>query len=173
MLCQKCHKNLASVRYAEVVDGNVADLHLCQECLTKRQEDGETGFEFSDPQPFVGDRTTTQHPVLLESATESCASCSTTLKQITDTGKVGCSICYESFPVQLESMLEGIQVALIHRGKVPQVDDARARVRSDLQSKRALLKTALSLENYEEAASLRDEIRSLETGLGASEAGAD
>ena len=52
-------------------------------------------------------------------------------------------------------------------------DDARARVRSELQSKRALLKTALNLENYEEAASLRDEIRSLETGLVASEAGAD
>jgi protein arginine kinase activator len=177
MLCQDCHKNLASVRYAEVVDGKVSEVHLCQECLGRRQESVSSGFQFAKPTPFakkpagpVRASAAVADPV---EARQSCTSCSTTLKQILETGRVGCSTCYASFPAQLESLLEGIHVALAHRGKVPRLDDARARVRADLQSKRGLLKTALTTENYEEAAALRDEIRVLETGLSASEGGRD
>lgn len=172
MLCQNCHKNLASVRYAEVVDGKVSDLHLCQDCLAARAGSASTGFEFSTPSPFLGKR---KDPPARESGEgrQTCTACVMSLQEIMDTGKVGCSVCYESFPAELEALLEGIHIALIHRGKAPRIDDARVRVRSDLQSKRALLKTALSMENYEEAASLRDEIRALEIGLGASEAGVD
>ena len=53
------------------------------------------------------------------------------------------------------------------------MNNARERVRSELVSKRALLKTALNMENYEEAAALRDEIKVLETGLSVSGGGAD
>ena len=172
MLCQSCHKNLASVRYAEVVDGKVSDLHLCQECLTKRNEDVTPGFEFSSPSPFLRQKGSGTRPEIGESH-QTCTSCTTTLHGIMDSGMVGCAVCYETFPAELESLLEGIHVALAYRGKVPRLDDARARVRADLQSKRTLMKTALNIENYEEAASLRDEIRALEIGLGASEAGAD
>lgn len=175
MLCQNCHKNLASVRYAEVVDGKVSDLHLCQECLAQRQAGTEAGFQFAKPAQFSRDKgrpTTDITPEPLE-ARKSCVACNTTLKQIVDTGRVGCSSCYETFPAQLESLLEGIHIALAHRGKIPRMSNARARVRTELQSKRSLLKTALNMENYEEAAALRDEIKVLETGLTASESGAD
>ncbi len=177
MLCQDCHKNLASVRYAEVVDGKVSEVHLCQECLGRRQESVSSGFQFTKPTPFAKKsaaavRTGAAAPDPVE-ARQSCTSCTTTLKQILDTGRVGCSTCYVSFPAQLESLLEGIHVALAHRGKMPRLDDARARVRADLQSKRGLLKTALTTENYEEAAALRDEIRALETGLSATQGGRD
>jgi len=106
-------------------------------------------------------------------ADSTCTACATRLQELMETGKVGCSICYESFPAELEALMEGIHIALTHRGKIPRLDDARVRVRSELQTKRSLLKTALSVENYEDAASLRDEIRALEQGLGASEAGVD
>jgi len=172
MLCQNCHKNLASVRYAEVVDGKVSDLRLCQDCLAAREESVSPGFEFSKPSPFLGKKKDLSVNEVRE-ADATCTACATTLQELMDTGKVGCSICYESFPAELEALMEGIHIALTHRGKAPRIDDARVRVRSDLQSKRALLKTALSMENYEEAASLRDEIRALDIGLGASEAGVD
>ena len=173
MLCQNCHKNLASVRYAEVVDGKVSDVHLCQECLAQRQDATTPGFQFAKP-PQFGRKSKPSgiSPEPLE-ARQSCVACDTTLKQIIETGKVGCSSCYETFPAQLESLLEGIHIALAHRGKIPRLDNSRTRLRSDLQSKRSLLKTALNMENYEEAAALRDEIRVLETGLSASGHGAD
>ena len=61
----------------------------------------------------------------------------------------------------------------VEQGKVARLDYARARLRADLQAKRTLLRTVLQAEKYEEAARLRDEIRSLETGLYVSETGAD
>lgn len=172
MLCQNCHKNLASVRYAEVVDGKVSDLHLCQDCLAAREGSVSPGFEFATPTPFLRKK---KDAAVAEAGAEdrSCTACSTSLQGIMETGKVGCNVCYETFPAELEGLLEGIHIALTHRGKVPRLDDARVRVRSELQSKRALLKTALGVENYEEAAILRDQIRALEIGLGASEAGVD
>lgn len=175
MLCQKCHKKLGSVRYSEVVDGKVTDMLLCQDCLAKLQEDRQTGFELSTPTAFTGRPVVAGGGVRKRApkAKERCKACDTDLNSVLETGMVGCVTCYETFSAHTESLLEGIQLALAHRGKVPRLDDARARVRSELQSKRALLKTALSMENYEEAASLRDEIRTLEAGLGASEAGVD
>lgn len=174
MLCQNCHKNLASVPYTEVVDGKVSSLHLCQDCLAKRQDQDKAGFQFAKPAQFgrKNKPSTDITPEPLE-ARKSCVACNTTLKQILDSGRVGCSSCYETFPAQLESLLEGIHIALTHRGKIPRMNNARERVRSDLVSKRALLKTALNMENYEEAAALRDEIKVLETGLNISGGGAD
>jgi len=174
MLCQDCHKNLANVRYAEVVDGAVADIHLCQECLARRQDETTSGFQFAKPTPFTPASSveTTPMPEPGE-ARQTCQACNTTLKQIVETGRVGCSSCYETFPAQLESLLEGFHIGLTHRGKVPRLDDARAQVRADLQAKRVLMKSALKTENYEEAASLRDEIRALERGLSSAEHGAD
>jgi protein arginine kinase activator len=71
------------------------------------------------------------------------------------------------FAADLEPVLMGMHGATRHLGKVPQADDAGARARSDLQAKRALLRSALETEDYEEAAALRDTIHSLEVELGA------
>lgn len=172
MLCQDCDKNLASVRYAEVVDGKVSDVHLCKDCLNWRQTQDNTGFEFTSPSPFLKKDGLKLSEFSAET-NQTCTACSISLGVIMETGTVGCSMCYETFPAQIEALLEGIHSGLQHRGKTPRLDDARARARTELQSKRALLKSALGAENYEEAALLRDEIHALELGLGASEAGVE
>lgn len=165
MLCQNCNKNVASIRYAEVVDGEVMNLQLCKQCMAKRREDEGTGFEMSKPaSQFSKERRSPISPGL--PTTEVCPGCQTTLQKMMDTGTVGCPKCYDAFPVQLESLLEGLHYAIPHRGKSgAETDDARAQIRSDLQAARALLKTALQLENYEEAATLRDRIQRLESDL--------
>lgn len=173
MLCQKCHKNLSSVRYAEVVDGKVNNLHLCRDCLERQQEQTRSGFELSEPAPYSKrSKSSPTKPVVR--TTETCDACETDLQTILKTGKVGCTSCYIKFATDLEALMEGLHVALTHRGKKPHViEDARARARAELQNKRALMRAALNLENYEEAASLRDDIRHLETGLGTAEAEMD
>lgn len=173
MLCQKCHKNLATVRYAEVVDGQVTDRFLCETCMARYQQDAGTGFEFAGP-PAATERPSAD--LLVREAVKNqlrCPTCGTLLSQLSDEGRVGCSTCYEKFGKQIDSILEGLHHSLYHKGKVPHLDDARARLRADLQTKRSLLRTMLGAERYEEAAQLRDEIRSIETGLYVSESGAD
>ena len=174
MLCQKCHKNSATVRYAEVVDGKVADLHLCADCLNKHQDQADKGFELSGPPSPMGSgvsRIVLETDVQAEFQT--CAVCETSLAAVLKSGKVGCVDCFESFGSQMTAVLEGLHGSTVHRGKRPRVDDARERVRADLQTKRSLLRSALDAENYEEAATLRDDIRTLESGLRASELGHD
>jgi protein arginine kinase activator len=164
MLCQRCHKNLATVRYAEVVDGNVSEQHLCADCMARQQADTATGFELSGSAPTPRLR----HVAAVSDTTmpqRSCRACGVELQEVIRSGRVGCSVCYESFRDQLESVLRGMHVALRHRGKVPHRDDAREQKRADLQTKRALLRSALKTEDYEEAANLRDTIRSLEDSL--------
>jgi protein arginine kinase activator len=169
MLCQNCHKNLATARYAEVVDGKVTDLHLCPACLKARQEDTGAGFELSGPVKPA--RTAASlFPTDDEFAlVRVCRSCGTRLLSILDSGKVECSQCFQSFAEALLPMLTDLHGATQHVGKSPLVDDRRTAIRANLKTKRSLLRNAVREESYEEAATLRDEIRELEAELTAAQ----
>lgn len=172
MLCQKCHKQRATIRYAEVVDGRVTDQHWCKECLAQQRSESE-GFELSEVPPTRPNKASI-HKVVSKvvRAQRSCPECETRLQSILDTNVVGCAACYQHFCDELPALLVKLHGAATHRGKTPQAPDEGSQLRSDLQAKRALLRSMLKAENYEEAAKLRDEIRELESGLYASNPGA-
>ncbi|GMW01990.1 MAG: hypothetical protein AMXMBFR84_31260 [Candidatus Hydrogenedentota bacterium] len=175
MLCQRCHKNLASVRYAEVVDGKVADLHLCQDCLARQQGESSTGFGLSGAAPRPKRSQASRERARTEGVPNlSCPACGTRLRDVLDRRRVGCATCYSTFEEHLDPLIRDMHVALIHRGKKPNLDDERQRKRGQLQAKRALLRSALKTENYEEAAQLRDTIQQMEsTMIGPNEPGPD
>jgi protein arginine kinase activator len=166
MICQKCHKNTARLRYAEVVDGKVTELHVCESCLQKLQGMPSAGFELSGQAPSP-----TRFKWMVDAAqrgetSRSCGSCGAKLSQVLNAGAAGCAACYEEFGEELEPVLRELHFSLRHWGKTPTVSDGDEQRRSDLQTKRSLLRSALQMENYEEAAQLRDAIRSLEEDLG-------
>lgn len=169
MICPKCNQRLATVRYAEVVDGVVTERFLCPECLARMQQDAVPGFEIAASAP-AGAKPAAH--VVAERALRTqraCPGCGTVLSTIMDTGRVGCARCYEVFSAEINDRLETLHHALQHRGKVARVDDTKAQIRADLQTKRGLLRSVLRAEKYEEAARIRDEIRTLETALQTSE----
>jgi protein arginine kinase activator len=171
MLCQKCHKRRATIRYAEVVDGRVTDQLWCKECLAQ-QRNGTEGFELSEVPPTRPSKASIHRVVSkVVRAQRSCPECETRLQAILDTRLVGCAACYDHFADELPALLEKLHESQTHRGKGPQTSDERAQLRSELQAKRALLRSLLRTENYEDAATLRDEIRTLEEGLYASGTG--
>lgn len=173
MLCQKCHKNLASVRYAEVVDGEVTEQQLCADCMAVYENDAAAGFELSAAAPAVR-RPSAEHVVRdVVRSERKCADCGRLLNAILEEGRAGCPACYTQFAESLSVPLTERHRSLRHKGKIVQGDDARAQLRAGLQNKRNLLRSVLRAENYEEAARLRDEIRDLEQGLMLSETGAD
>jgi len=93
MLCQSCHKNLASVRYAEVVDGKVTNLQLCPECLAAQQEGAGAGFRLSGPvtasrpdSPMWGQAGGIRAP-------RACKSCGARLARVLDAVQMGCPEC--------------------------------------------------------------------------------
>lgn len=169
MLCQKCHKNLATMRYAEVIGGKVSELQLCADCLNKLQDQAASGFELSGvsaskhkgrTSTFAGEATAepkVPHRV--------CRSCGADLREAVQLGRVGCSACYDALGDSLEPVLRAFHVGMRHRGKEPHVNDERKLMGTELHSLRALLRSTLKAENYEEAAKLRDRIRSLENTM--------
>lgn len=173
MHCQQCHKNFASIRYAEVVDGQVTDQHLCSECLDKRKFAVKAGFEFTKPSPFMRKEKESAARGSALFPMPVCPTCDRDFNTIRSSGLVGCADCYDTFCEQLTPVLTELHGAAEHHGKIPTQDDARARVRQDLEAKRALLKRSLKAERYEEAALLRDEIKAIEGGLIASDKGKD
>ena len=165
-MCQKCHKNPATVRYAEVVNGKVMDLHLCSECLAKHQENAASGFELAAP-GAKGQAARAEHGQTR--SRRACTACGTHLTTIVDTGRTGCSACYGTFQREIEPLLDGLHGANTHLGKSPKMDDVRVKLRATLQTKRALLRSAVLSEHFEDAAELRDNIRQIEAELGLSE----
>ncbi len=160
MICKRCMKNVATVKFTEVVDGNAVQHHLCRDCYQEFQHEAP-GFSVEVPKPR---RSAPRRRAAAARRTDTarCASCGTSLNRIFETAEVGCAACYSTYGKEIESILEALHRGLAHRGKSFKCDDARARLAKELQTKRLLLRSTLKAENYEEAARLRDEIAALE-----------
>ncbi|MCH7521820.1 MAG: UvrB/UvrC motif-containing protein [Candidatus Marinimicrobia bacterium] len=85
------------------------------------------------------------------------------------TGRFGCSQCYQVFRSGLDNLLEAMHRNTEHHGKVPThfIDAATAEEQAtesfmDISELNAKLDEAISIEDYEEAARLRDSIAQLE-----------
>jgi len=167
MLCQKCHKSAATMRYAEVVGGKVSELQLCAECMGRLQDEAASGFELAGISSARSKQRAAEAAPQPEAKVPNrvCRVCGADLKDAIQTGRVGCGACYGALGESLEPLLRGFHVGLRHRGKEPHATDERKLKRGELHSLRALLRSTLKSENYEEAARLRDQIRDLEIAI--------
>jgi protein arginine kinase activator len=181
MMCHKCHKNAATIRYAEVMDGRVMEQQLCEACAEQLRGDAVAGFEIAGPtaagRRVMAERTARDAAI----GKRICPDCGMALTAVIEEGRAGCARCYQRFAPEVDSLLEGLHPVAVrnlensavsgiranmrHTGKKNLVDDNRARLQAEIQTKRGLLRTVLRAEDYEEAARLRDEIGALESGL--------
>lgn len=160
MLCDDCLKNPATIHMTTFVNGQVKTVHLCAQCAAKRNKpEALPGFSFNDLLSafYESERT--------EEAT--CVVCGTTLSSFQKTGKLGCAECYKAFESSVLPALKGIHMNDKHTGKRPgQRVDINVEKEPSNESRKDMLKRelkmAISTENFEEAARLRDEIALLE-----------
>jgi len=171
MLCQKCHKKRATIRYAEVVDGLVTEQFWCRDCMALQRNASE-GFELAEV-PTARPSKASIHKAVsrVVRAQRTCPECETRLQTVLESRQMGCPACYEAFADEVPGLAAKIHEAHflleapLHVGKAAHQTDARNQLRTDLKAKRTLLRSVLKSENYEAAAQLRDEIRKLEAGL--------
>lgn len=177
MLCEKCGKNNAEVFYSENVNGKVKKFALCHECAEKLRESGEIDFSmpsvFSDGftgSDFIGIGSligSMLSPVRKTEDTLSdkrCDLCQMTFSDFMREGKAGCPRCYETFGDELERTVAGIHGGTRHTGSVPAKFRKKKAEKERLESLRRQINEAVAAEDYERAAALRDEIRSIENG---------
>jgi len=166
MKCEKCKKNEAEIHFTQVKEGEVVSLNLCRECA---EQHGLKGVKLdSDEQPAFAPEQKSQVLKDLaepggETASGSCPFCGSTLDDIKKTGRLGCGRCYFVFENQVDVLLRRIQGSSFHVGKRPGRAESQA-INDQLKVRelKKRLSDAVKLENYEEAARLRDEILSLE-----------
>lgn len=161
MLCEICGKNEATVEFTEIVDDEVTQLHLCESCAREKGIEMEQHFSIADLLAGLTDLGLELEP---KEVSVKCPNCGMSYDDFRKIGRLGCGECYKAFKRNLLPLLKRIHGSTRHVGKatVKLEKAAGTEKRSQLQELRQKLQRAIELEEYEEAAKIRDKIRELE-----------
>ncbi len=160
MKCQKCH-NPATLHITEVLaEGQFEELHLCDQCANKYlyEPQQKTGAKASGVE-ILGE---TEETTALNQ--RECPLCGIKFVEFRNSGRLGCPHDYEEFREELTPLLENIHGETHHVGKTPRRLPESKQTQSELIQLRNRLKLAVTKEDYEAAARLRDQIKTLEEG---------
>lgn len=161
MKCQYC-SNPSTVHMTEIIQKRKKELHLCEACARQHNLIPEPQ-QLNVPallQLLLGQVAPALGGMTSDSACDECPACGWKYAQFRTQGRLGCPEDYDAFRKQLEPLLERIHRSVEHCGKVP----ARIRRTADLEELHRQLRQAIAEERYEEAAQLRDQIRSMRVG---------
>ncbi len=161
MVCDQCHERDAVVHLTQIVDAAVTQVHLCEKCAAAR------GIETSVtvPKHPLGDflQAVQQQAVQFPGDAARCAYCGTSLRDFRSSGRLGCAHCYGAFEQSLRELLRRVHGSTKHEGRRYEAHDPDLLTRDlTLHELREKLQRAVSQEEFETAASLRDQIRGLE-----------
>lgn len=159
MLCDICNKNEAIVHYAEIVEGQMKKMNLCETCAADKGVGIHSSFSIGDLLAGL-----TENPSKIKDPfeQETCPKCKMTYKEFKKKGRLGCSNCYDTFQKPLIPLLEAIHKSEQHAGKIPPKAQEEAESMGKLQRLKEELAAAIRKEDFERAAKLRDEIKKLE-----------
>jgi protein arginine kinase activator len=159
MLCDVCKCNDATVFLTQIVEGKMQKVNLCDACSKEKGVQDPTGFALADLLLGIG----AAEEIEKGGGTQKCAVCGFTQADFKKTGRLGCSTCYLTFAEGLGSLLKAMHKGTEHVGKVPEHAQRAAELNDRVRSLNESLKKAVEEENYESAASLRDQLKQLES----------
>ncbi|MEN0021435.1 MAG: UvrB/UvrC motif-containing protein [Planctomycetota bacterium] len=190
--CDSCSKE--AVYHDTRIDdeGGITEIHACESCAAA-QGLGPTQQPINEllssfvvkPAEAASEQVTTK--VKTSGRAESCGTCGTSFREFKRSGLLGCPQCYSSFEPQLSSLLgRAHEGATHHVGKVPKralsqvtPGDPAGRLEALLGSAeeraerrrtlRRQIDAAVTSEQYERAAQLRDELRAFDDVSGPGE----
>ena len=142
--CMQCGKP-ATIHLTQIVDDQVHKIDICEDCAHSKGLSDVEGFTF----PFMDKEETTDHG-------DTCTQCGTTFEDYKKTGRLGSPQCYADFRDKLEPLLKKMHRSTRHKGKIPaNFGDNNLTFLNDR------LEEAIAIEQYEEAAMIRDKIKLL------------
>ncbi|MDL2281311.1 UvrB/UvrC motif-containing protein, partial [Selenomonadales bacterium OttesenSCG-928-I06] len=157
--------NPACLHITRIEGTNQIILHLCEECAAKSQNIilPEKISNLFDSKISIHDffNSITTKP----SQTLRCPKCDMSYADFTKTGRIGCSDCYNTFLQELEPLIKRVHKTIHHTGKIPQSVQESILSNELLKNLKIKLEHLVKEERYEEAAKIRDEIRSLQAKI--------
>lgn len=169
MICQVCGKKTATTHIKTIVNGKLTEYHLCSDCAAEKGYKnlfGGLSMDFGNMLGGLigGGRQSVQ--------VQRCEKCGSTFAEISKTGKLGCAECYKTFRSQLIPVIQRVHGTTAHKGKtpgssaltIPQHNTQLLPIKeSVLDEKKRELRQAIEAQEFERAATLRDEIKEMES----------
>ncbi|HLU22563.1 UvrB/UvrC motif-containing protein [Lederbergia graminis] len=173
MICQECNERPATLHFTNIVNGEKTVIQLCEKCAKEKGElffaAGTSGFSFNDLLAgFLN-----LDPALQQAKSQpltqgitQCDACEMTFQQFIKVGRFGCPHCYKAFSRQISPILQRVQSGnTVHGGRVPKRIGGSIHIKKEIQNLKEELRTLVENEEFEKAAEVRDQIRSLENNL--------
>ncbi|MCL2527412.1 MAG: UvrB/UvrC motif-containing protein [Defluviitaleaceae bacterium] len=177
-LCQECSMGMAgmvnlgglggigmpiSMENIENILGNMGNINMDAPISLENIFKGimESVQSMGGQAPVVG-QPAANSPLQVHKSSGPCTTCGLSYEEFKASGKLGCEACYQAFPKEIVALFKSVQSSSHHEGKFPKRFGTQMRQQREVDKLRTCLKSAIENENYEEAAKIRDQIRSLE-----------
>ena len=167
MQCDICAKKKATVHLTEIVDEQMSEMHLCEDCARQKSVQMEQQFGLADLLAGLADFSKQSKEPGGKLVALKCSHCGLNYEEFRKLGRLGCGECYNSFKEQLDTLLKKIHGSNQHLGKSPtkiakKISAISKIKKDDVGSLKDQLNEAIHKEDFEKAAALRDKIRELD-----------
>ncbi|TDQ34679.1 UvrB/UvrC motif-containing protein [Aureibacillus halotolerans] len=175
MECEVCHQRSATVHFTQIINHEKWEKHLCEVCAQEREDQPSQGHHqgytiqdllsgiFGYGQDAFAFHKQKQHVTSNEPL---CPKCNMTYARFLKTGKFGCAQCYDTFKDRLDPVLRRVHAGnTTHKGKIPKRAGQELNVKRQITELKTAIHELIDKEEFEKAAVLRDEIRSLQGKL--------
>ena len=170
MLCQECGKKQASVHVTQTINNQKTERYMCEDCAALGHQLNINFAPNFSLQQFLTNLLNYDQSLgtvnLPTKEAERCPACGITYEQVVQGGKLGCSHCYLTFDNRIDGLLKHIHGSSNHVGKVPKRTGGKYRLQRDLVKLREQMNEHIKLEEFESAAKIRDQIKTLEAEMG-------
>jgi protein arginine kinase activator len=162
LVCDNCGSTEAVVHLTQIVNNQMSTHRLCEKCAAEKGLESTAepvNFPLTDFLAQMGSETVSGS----DASSTSCSFCGLTFADFRETGRLGCPHCYETYAPHLQKLLRRVHGGTQHVGKIYlPPDPTSSELERRLDGLRRKLQRAVESEDFERAAELRDEIRTLE-----------
>lgn len=156
MLCENCQLNEAELKVKVTSKNKTEEKMVCQTCA-----EGHHPWNQANEQPEYQEHQDNFEEVAFKEE-KRCPSCHMTLKDIAHVGKFGCANCYATFKDDIIDIVRRVQGGQFeHVGKTPHSSHKKIALKRKIEEKNEYLKKLVEIQDFEEAAIVRDEIKAL------------
>lgn len=165
MKCDHCNRP-ATVHMTEIRSGKKIEKNLCEQCAAKLE-----GIKGKSPHTPINELLTNfvmAHSGLATEQPATCDQCGMSWGEFRQNGLLGCACDYDTFERDLAPLIQRAHEGATHHvGKAPVRAGGGAAAHKqqiDLNRMRKELQRAVEAEDYERAATIRDQIKQAEAG---------
>lgn len=166
MNCQECGKRPASLHFTKIVNGEKTEFRICEACAREKGElipGTPNGFSIHNLlSGLLNLDPSSANSVGTKAQPLRCENCGLTYSQFSKIGRFGCKSCYQHFSDRLDPLFKRVHGNTSHVGKVPKRSGGIIKYKREINELKKDLARHIELEEFEEAAGIRDEIRELE-----------